>query len=235
MNCQEFELIVHDLAGNGAPAPEAHAVNYREQGLFHAQECDRCSTLFAEARSLRSSLQRLAVSDRELTAPEHIEVALLQAFQNRTSVQPLAHRNRWALAGPALAAAAVVLMALVLSMHIGNKQRAGSSPQIPGALANSAESTSAANSAQPEQISSLSDSELAGLQDFTALPSSDDDLVPLDSGTVVRVTTTRSTLESLGMTFPSVSVDQDNSEISADLLIDQMGMPRAIRLGQQQQ
>lgn len=233
MNCQEFELIVHDLAGNGAP--EADAVNYWEQGLFHAQECDRCSTLFAEARSLRSSLQRLAISDRELTAPAHVEVALLQAFRNRTSVQPLHHRNRWALAGSVLAAAAVVLLALVLSMHIGNRQRAGSTPQIASAHANSTDSTSAASSAQAEQISALSDSELDGFQDFTALPSSDDDLVPMDSGTVVRVTTTRSTLESLGMTFPSVSADQDNSEISADLLIDQMGIPRAVRLGQQQQ
>lgn len=231
MNCQQFETIVHDLARDGAP--DSRIVSYWDQGLFHAQECDRCSARFAEARSLQSAMRRLALDDRDSTAPPHVEAALREAFRNRGKVASFSRHQNWAIVTAAFASAAVLVLALILGIHFGSKHQLANGSHVPKTNVKEQPVTNGSGPAQVADNSAVLNSELAALsmQDFTVLPNSDD-MVPLDGGTVVHVTTTPSTLESLGVAIPAASMDQNSGEISADLLIDQMGMPRAIRFGQ---
>ncbi|MFY9531990.1 MAG: hypothetical protein WBC04_04850 [Candidatus Acidiferrales bacterium] len=245
MNCEEFEQIVDDVArGNGVVSPW-------QSGLAHAQGCARCAALLEETRTLHATLRGLAANDSERMAPGYLEMSLRHSFRRNRIV--VAHRRRfrsWAATGGVLAAAAVVLLAVILSLRHGvtapvrvaNQDSQASGAVTPPAVKPAApvESTPASGvraatavalattHAAPRQKARTSDGDWVAewATEFVQLPDADD-LVPLESGSIVRVTMTPSALVSFG--FP-VSADQANTQLAADLLVDQAGMPRAIRL-----
>jgi hypothetical protein len=192
----------------------------------------------------------LAVSDGDKQAAPGMEDALRMAFRKNRVVVPASSRwKQWASGGVMVAAAAAVVLALVLSFH-------GSVNRAPEALAGKSATPPAAPAAVPSQgsvvpaklatipasssaVAEVSAGanptaavETANASDgaFTPLPDSDDSL-PLDGGAVIRVTMQKSLLASFGLQVSdedATSTDQ----IAADVLVDQAGMPRAIRVVQ---
>jgi hypothetical protein len=156
-----------------------------------------------------------------------------------------------------LAGAAAVLLALLLSFHTGGNQtpqsfagNTASQPAAPVPASSNAVVTPAASEAVAATGSTLAPAlapamaglaagansaaavESANASDgaFTPLPDSDDSL-PLDGGAVIRVTMQKSLLASFGL--PAGDDDATSTEqIAADVLVDQAGTPRAIRVVQ---
>jgi hypothetical protein len=235
MNCLEFENVVHDITRN------TDVVSPWQRGLDHAQGCERCAVLLAEARAVHASLRTLAVTDGEKQAGPAVEAALRMASPRW---------SQWTMGAMLLAGAAAVVLAVVLSFQGSLNNR----PQQPFASNDAAQPTApvpvpgdasgahaalTAQSAKAPAVAEVSAGanpaaavETANASDgaFTPLPDSDDSL-PLDGGAVIRVTMQKSLLASFGL---QVSDDDANSteQIAADVVVDQAGMPRAIRVVQ---
>ena len=149
-----------------------------------------------------------------------------------------------------LAGAAAVALAVLLSFHgslngpqqtiAGNKATQPAGPAtvpsnaatvVPATL-ETALATASAEAEVSAGANSTAALESANASDgaFTPLPDSDDSL-PLDGGAVIRVTMQKSVLASFGL---QVSDDDASSteQIAADVVVDQAGMPRAIRVVQ---
>jgi hypothetical protein len=240
MNCLEFENVVHDITRNN------DVVSPWQRGLDHAQGCERCAVLLAEARAVHASLRILAVTDGDKQAGPGVEAALLAAFRKNRVVVPASPRwKKWAVSGAVVGAvAAAAVLALVLSFHGGlNRPQTafGVSPVTHvSAPAKPAAAPVIVAAVKPEMVPAVAEVsagvnptaavESANASDgaFTPLPDSDDSL-PLDGGAVIRVTMQKSMLASFGL---QVSDDDANSteQIAADVVVDQAGMPRAIRV-----
>ena len=245
MNCLEFENVVHDITRN------TDVVSPWQRGLDHAQGCERCAVLLAEARAVHASLRTLAVTDGEKQAGPAAETALRMAFRKNRVVVPASPRwSQWTMGAMVLAGAAAVVLAVVLSFHGSLNNSAPqpfannypTQPAGPAAVPGDASVAPAKSPAGPATVAAVADLaaganvaaalESANASDgaFTPLPDSDDSL-PLDGGAVIRVTMQKSLLASFGL---QVSDDDANSteQIAADVVVDQAGMPRAIRIVQ---
>jgi hypothetical protein len=243
MTCLEFENVVHDITRSN------DVVSPWQRGLDHAQGCERCAVLLAEARAVQASLRILAVGDGDKQAGPGVEEALRMAFRKNRVVVPASSRwNQWIMGGVIVAAAAAVVLALLLSFHgqpnraqqpfAGNTAAQPAAPTVaPGEVKVTPPTLAAAPATAPTVAAlaaganSTAAVETANASDgaFTSLPDSDDSL-PLDGGAVIRVTMQKSLLESFGL---QVSDDDASStQIAADLLVDQAGTPRAIRVVQ---
>jgi hypothetical protein len=244
MNCLEFENVVHEITRNN------DVVSPWQRGLDHAQGCERCAVLLAEARAVHTSLRILAVSDGDKQVAPGVEEALRMAFRKNRVVVPASPRwKEWGIGGTMVAAAAAVVLALVLSFHGRVNRvpqslagRATTPPAAPVAAPGQVRAVPATLAATPASASAVAEVsaganptaavETANASDgaFTPLPDSDDSL-PLDGGAVVRVTMQKSLLASFGLQVG----DEDptsTDQIAADVLVDQAGTPRAIRVVQ---
>jgi hypothetical protein len=236
MNCLEFENVVHDITRNTG------VVSPWQRGLDHAQGCERCAVLLAEARAVHASLRTLAVADGDKQAGPAVQAALRMAFRKNRVVVPASPRwSQWAMGAMILAGAAAVVLAALLSFHgsvngpqqnvAGNQATQPAGPAkvtpnvasvVPATASAVAEVSAGANSTAAVESANASDGA------FTPLPDSDD-LLPLEGGAVIRVTMQKSMLASFGL---QVSDDDGTEQIAADVVVDQAGMPRAIRVVQ---
>ena len=126
MNCQAFDNIVSDLARNGLVDAA-----FRQDGLDHASECDRCTVRLSDERSLSNALRSLAETDLLIQAPETLESSLLGAFRlaiaEKNSVPnivelPITARRRyhWSVAAAAAVIAALIAIAGVKILNLRN-------------------------------------------------------------------------------------------------------------------
>jgi hypothetical protein len=135
MNCQNFEMIVNDLARQ-----QMMEANARDQALAHTDECEQCAIRLSDERALSQKLRDLTSEMGGLEAPGRIEGELLAAFRMQKFVGPAPSANRsWAYWATAIAAA--VLLAVVsivaLSMRPRPAQRAAEgTPFRPEAVKN---------------------------------------------------------------------------------------------------
>jgi len=250
MNCENFENIVNDLAR----AKTMDAVT-RERGLAHAETCERCADRLAGERALTAGLKALSASDEEKAAPDRVEAALLFAFRQQPILERVSPRwPRWALA-----AAAVILVAIGLIVYraLNNApseksrddqvlatptpapepvERKINEPVVDRKLAGN-------KSARPggtrwhlvprpraprflirDEITLYArDSEVAS--DFFPL-AYEADVTPMESGQLIRVQMPRSALVSFGL---PVNVERADAPVTADLLVGEDGLARAIR------
>jgi len=215
IDCPQFEEALPDL-----DRPGTQGSMLREVALAHAEACDRCARLLTESESLDFSLRSLAAHDATRTAPPRVEAALLQEFRRQNGIAAR-RRLQWQLS--VLGAAALLVMALGISLHRGIFR-------FPGA---------ARDAGAIERPSAFSETEVNGIPAsgeiddaiaFTPLPYADDPAA-LEGGAVVRVVLSPAALASLG--FPTADVS-DISEIPADLVVSDDGTPQAIRLVSQE-
>jgi hypothetical protein len=80
MNCQNFEIIVNELARR-----QMMQADVREQALMHTSECAACALRLADERALTQQLCAVTIEMNELEAPARIETEILAAFREHRS------------------------------------------------------------------------------------------------------------------------------------------------------
>ncbi len=241
MNCHRFEMIVNDLARN-QPLDAATC----DRALAHAKICPQCAARFAGERAVTAGLQAVAESDGDQQAPPLIEAALRRAFRERASVvNASAIRSAPARAGDwthwAAGTAATILVALSVLWPLGRQEQL--SDALQEARSRLGENVSAQQGARPAAVRRS-----ANLRPHTASPGEDmpeldrrapgistpflpflyaDDLMPLETGQVVRIEMPRTALESFGL---PMSEDRSAGRIQVDVLLGEDGLARGIRL-----
>jgi hypothetical protein len=247
MNCQDFEPTILSMAR--AQLLEASA---RRQTIAHIAECPACADRLAEQQALTAAVRATAKSLRDEAASAHIEQSLRAAFRKQTSAAPTFSRSTYSPARkwqwPKLAAAAAIVLLFLLAGAIRqwslagrNQKTATVQPSPPVTKENeklpeSLMPTDRPERKAPRQVASerrrtgplvrrgATSSEEA-VTEFIAL-ASENQLVPLESGQVLRVELSTSTLISMGL---RVTAEDVSKPVLADLLVGQDGVPRAIR------
>jgi len=244
MNCEEFELIVHDMARE---QPLDAAV--RREGLAHVSACANCAGRLAASHSLSFGLRAVAAESELKQAPASVEAALLEAFHRQQRRARAMHQPsgwevaRWALAKwvPALAAAAVLAVALAVRYWhasgpvreaLGTRGSAAGAREVPPAEEPKPATSLMAHSTGREAPSVAL--QLGGASAVT--PESEfTDFVPLagfvdpldlEQGEVVRISLPSSAVADLGL---PVNEDAEETTIQAEVLIAEDGTARAVR------
>jgi anti-sigma factor RsiW len=230
MTCREFDEVVH-----GFVRMELLDVSLREAVIEHAAHCDNCAERMGEAGLLAEVTEAAAGSVRDQQAPPNVEAALLSSFRNqrRRRYTTLWRTFEWAAAG----AAAAMLAAILWTSSTHSKVQPSPSPrkdvssQSKEPLDASALGLSQSGEAAQEtelEASNGDTGETYSVSDFVPVPFTDG-IGPEDPGMVVRVQLTRASLAELG--YP-VAEAPDEDLIRADVLVDQDGWPRGVRLVQ---
>lgn len=225
MNCEGFAKVVHEVAREDTRAGRktlsaAEAISAR----FHAETCEACAARLNEARAVVSGLKIIAENATNNEARPYVEMAVLDAFREHQRMQERVQcrrgraRLRWAEWITVSAAAAVLLA--VGAWKFSHWHAAGMGPRVSSVMASNV--NAGAEQAADSQARAAQDS------DFVPLPYGEDFSAD-DAGVVVRVSMSRSALESLG--YP---VAEGNSQdvVQADLIVGEDGWPRAVRLVQ---
>ena len=223
MDCAQFEEIVHDLE-----RPGTEGFSLRDSALAHAESCSECARLMTEVESLDAALREVARSEAGRHASPRVETSLMAEFRRQKTTSSRRGVQRQIAA---LAAAAVVLLVLGISLHRRMAPNVVVSPvaNISGKTLSSPANSPVAPSANSQQqdqesVNQADDSEYATA--FVPLPYADDP-TGADGGTVVRVILSRPALASLGV---PVTDPGATDRIPADLLLSEDGAPQAIRL-----
>jgi hypothetical protein len=218
MNCEQFEAIVNDLKRPGA-LDEATCT----LAQFHAQSCESCEARLAQARSLTAGLGALHASQGEEGAPARVEAMLRSAFlRNQWEIARAKTMRRWTAVG---IAAALLIAGGMASLRLRR-------PQAPAEIARTMSATRTAEphiSSPPAELQTAdarNDDEFPA--DFQPYPAGGA-IVPFESGEVVRVSLSGSALVAMG--FP-VDGDRAGDRFTADVLVGEDGLPRAIRFPQ---
>jgi hypothetical protein len=249
MNCEEFEILVGDLAYEHLiPAVK------RRAALSHTYGCESCEARLATERHLSAAL-RMAASAETERAPDRVRASLLKAFSDQqalpaSSVVPLAAKTKlrprlvWA------AAAAAVILFAIISLELiprrSNEQAQlttdiSSTSAIPDEPRTGANDMTAPNGSVTEEINRPAQQKPRHrshrvMARSRASYDSETDFIPLTyvadasalrSGQVVRVRVPRSTLISMGL---AMNVEHANDLVEADLLLSDEGVAHGIRL-----
>ncbi|MBS1789854.1 MAG: hypothetical protein JST85_19180 [Acidobacteria bacterium] len=244
MNCQDFEIIILGMAR--AQLLDASA---RRQTIAHLAQCPSCADRLAEQQAITVAIGATAKSLRYEEAPAHVEQSLRAAFRKRMNAKPVHNvvpiRSRFR-AKRMLAVAAAVFLLLVLAGLI-RQWRFGEQTQK---TAEVKPSPTAPQKSEPEPIALPMAPErkvvfeAASQRHTTRKPvrqtashskeittafialADENQLVPLESGQVLRVKLLASTLISMGL---PITADDVTKSVLADLVVGQDGMARAIR------
>ncbi|HJZ68672.1 MAG TPA: hypothetical protein VKF81_11165 [Blastocatellia bacterium] len=252
MNCEEFEILVGDLASDHLMS----AVK-RRRALSHTYGCESCEARLANERALNAALRVTASGETE-RAPARVRAALLEAFADQralsaSSMTPSAAKLRLRARLVWAAAAAAVILFAVISLQL-IPRRSGEQAQLTPGTSNKAaipdepragaKDMPAPNESVTEEINRPAQQKPRHLNHHVVARSkaSDDsetDFIPLTyvadasalrSGQVVHVRVPRSTLISMGL---AMNVDHANDLVEADLLLSDEGVAHGIRLHQQ--
>ncbi len=243
MNCQDFEATILNMAR--MQLLEASA---RRQTLAHIAECPVCADWLAEQQALTAAIRSTAKSLREENASPQVEHSLRAAFLSQTKVSSQRHRSLPARRWPqqALLAAAAILLLVLLAGTIRQWLQADQAPQTTVTLPTPEPEEP---DSQPERVSPTGPPERTTERQFAggtrrkrsgirpkATTSEDEaefivlanenQLVPLESGQVLRVEIPASALISMGL---RITTEDVSKPVLADLLVGQDGLPRAIR------
>jgi hypothetical protein len=249
MSCQGFETTIVEIARGQLVDAAA-----RERGLAHIEACGQCAALLAEERALSGKLRALSVAAEEEGIPARLETALLAAFRQRDAAPALKparsvapFNRRWLLAAALISLTfGLSLAGWILSSSKREPTVAGPTPEptapIPAgapekfSLARpqiatvpppSGPTQEAKRRKPPARLPRASDVEPREIvtQFFPVIQGSE--LIPLESGQIIRVRMPRSNLIPLGIPYSQERADET---IQADVLVSNDGLARAIRL-----
>jgi hypothetical protein len=236
MDCDSFKAIVYEMDRPSGLEPGA-----LDAAWGHAQDCARCARRLARARGLATALHALARADEREHAPMRLEAQLLSAFRvHRKAVYRPSRRNlAWLMAA---AAAVAVLIGAGLAWHrISASGHAHGGAHAVAAIPVAPNPTQATLMAPPsqaggdgrnqpsptmERAASAQEFEpVVEMAEFLPLPFADDDS-PLGTAEVVRIRLSESALGVLGL---PVSDEVSRQPVTADVVIGEDGVARAIR------
>jgi hypothetical protein len=226
MTCREFDEVVH-----GFVRMELLDVNAREAALEHAAHCELCSQRMADATALFEASEMMGKSARGGQTPPHVEMSLLWAFRNHHRRASWRHTLEWASVG----VAAAVLLVFLWTVRGRSREQSSPAPRK-DVSSQSGMPLDAKTSATPKQdevtpaaaaiVANAPVSETYVASDFVPVPFTGA-ITADDSGMIVRVQLTRSSLAQLG--YP-VAETPDEDLILADVLVGEDGWPRGVKL-----
>jgi anti-sigma factor RsiW len=231
MNCAEFSELVHDLARN----TDLDEIK-RQRALAHADACPRCDEELVMQRSLTAALRSLASSAAGADAPARVEEFLRREMrQQRAPVAMRAARANRPAIGAVAGLAAAALLAVVLFkpgiLHRGEVASPTAAMPAAGSLGQVSPQTSAQATPQMDNTDTATqDADTEYATAYVPLPSADGTTFAEDQ-TIVRVSLPPSALASFGLPLSS---DGRDSNVLADFVLGEDGMPRAVRLVQAQ-
>ena len=204
MTCQQFWSRLRELPGQLPPAEVTPADSLLVE---HIETCLSCAGLMERQRALHAALKRMAAEQAELTAPAHVEAALLRQFRT--------HAGRAQYPGRALLAWLVAFRGRTLGAVLATAVLAAVLISYRGDLLR----------LLPPSAAELED---AGYLDsgFVPLPYAGG-ATPNTEAAVVRVEMPRSTLVALGVPLADQAT---GGTVEADLLLGPGGMPQAVRV-----
>lgn len=234
MNCEDFALIVIELARH----PAAH-------DLAHAETCEQCAARLAEERAWQLGVRNVKAEIAKLEAPAHIEATLLAAFRTQTEQRVAQASKRllipnWRLSAVWAAALLVILLLGVRWINLpAGQQEQAAAPAPPTNPAPPQEVITASNNAQvgepkPALVQRAKPRRRTrrapmpareATQPFYSLVA-EGEMAPLESGRIVRIEVPAATLVTLGVPLTEATLAQP---MQADLLLGQDGLARAIR------
>jgi hypothetical protein len=250
MSCQNFEAIIIGMAR--AQLLEAGA--YRE-ALAHLAQCAACADKFAEQQALtaavRATARSLGVRDASATVEHKLRTAFRAHVTGSAAPVPVnAFTQRWQSPRRVAFAAAAVLLVTFFVGWVWQRTRVERKPTLASAPHVPANPVPSNPDTVPERFSAPSlpvresrrQAALKPRQARGAMPhgqpneeemtagfialAEEGELVPLESGQVLRVELSASTLISMGLPILAEDVSKP---VLADLLLGQDGMARAIR------
>jgi hypothetical protein len=250
MSCRDFETIIIEIARDRLMDAAT-----RERGLEHVRRCAACSTLLVEERALGRDLRALSARGAAEEIPERIEATLLTAFRQRAAAPVVAPRSRrWLLA---VAALALLTFGISLAGWIASfpkREATATDSNNGGAAPTNVPAISEKPDQSPPRIVEVQqhhrrDRIATSEKRQKRLPSANrrsanddatrefvtqffpvmqgDEMIPLESGQIVRVRMPRSNLIQLGIPF---NQERASETIEADVLVSNDGLARAIRL-----
>ena len=201
MNCQEFWEGYPELADSGEP----HG---------HAAECPACARRLAAQKALTAALRAARVDWRATDAPDRVERGLVAAFRSQQARQECGRRFMWLPVLTWAAAAAVLVVLAMLTIH-------GSRPVVAPRHAPPA-AVQWASSPAPADFSPGADSNDG---DFIPLPNAEQ-VGDNEDVNVVRVEVPRSAMLAVGL---PVNPEQASEMVEADVMLGSDGLARAVR------
>lgn len=197
----------------------------RTLAQLHAQSCESCGARLGQSRALMAGLRGFEASQTAAGAPARLEAILRSAFlRQKWEAARAKMMRRWAAAG---IAAALLLTAGVASRYLRKppvpretaRMERPAGPAVPEASNGQSQTTVDENSG-----SGPGEEEIAS--DFQSYPPGGA-IVPFERGQIVRVAMPGSALVAMG--FP-IDGDRAGDRFTADVLVGEDGLPRAIRL-----
>jgi len=239
IDCESFKTVVHEI-----DRPGCLEASVLDAAWGHAQSCARCARRLARTRKLTAALGALAKADEREHAPMRVEAQLLNTF--RVQRKPARGFRQGKLAWWMAAAAAGALMVgaglawrrASVSRHArGSASTVAAIPR--GTALSPPQTTLASRAGQVGHVHHNRPSSrtakraaptpapkpVAELAEFLPLPFADDD-APLGTAEVVRIRLSESALGVLGL---PVSDEASRQPVTADVVIGEDGVARAIR------
>lgn len=253
MNCSGFQKNVHALA-----AERLMDAAERANALRHAENCSSCAAALADARALTAGLKSLVVAEQEIEAPACVENALLLAYRKRaeqtpavSSAVPLVRRTPFrplvAIAAGLLLIFGVVFWRSIIARKTTptKDERLGittptpevkppnpptpveEKPETVIATHRQRRTPGAVKPARPfvqDEITAYADDPQIA-SDFISIDE-DQSLTPMETGQLIRVQMPRALIARFGA---PVSAEKADVPVTADLLLGEDGIARAIR------
>lgn len=256
MNCQNFEMVINDLARN-----QIMDAGVKTIALAHRDACARCAARLDDERALTKGLNQLAAGMRSEACSPRIEEMLRAALREKKAA--VFHQPRRFARKTVAAAAAVILAAVALivaltiekspapAQAIGPAQAQPSEPKVAAApervepalkpdyeQAKPVGNDSARKVNHNRRARTLNQMSKSRPDRFDGSPATIEiatDFIPLvqgeslsrmDGGQVVRVEMPRSALLAYGL---PMNMERADERIKADLVIGNDGLARAIR------
>ena len=228
MNCKEFEAVALEFVrGDVTDVPA------RQNLLAHARTCAHCARRLGAERLLTSVVEAVIAQDRERSAPQRVENALVTAFHERQKSKR--SRRVWMTPVIAGAIAAGVILAAVMTLRRADKPVVVTVKQVLPAPApvpviapvfretkrRSPRTLRASVRKRPNTKTPSQPREI--MTDFIPMTY---DPHPIERGRVVRVRLPRTALAAFGL---PVNEQQAERPIRADVVLGEDGLARAIR------
>jgi hypothetical protein len=228
MNCKEFEAVALEFVrGDLTEAPS------QQNLLAHARTCANCARRLGAERLLTSVIEAVIAQDRERTAPQRIENALVVAFRE----QQKSSRSQRVRMTPVIvgAIAACLILAAGITLRrtekpnvVTVKQALPAPAPVPvmapvyrEAKRRPPRTVRAGIRKQPNTKTAAVPREI--MTDFIPMIY---DPHPIERGRVVRVRLPRTALAAFGL---PVNEQQAEQPIRADVVLGEDGLARAIR------
>jgi hypothetical protein len=251
MNCHDFEKLVISLARNSLLDAAS-----REQSLIHTEVCERCAARLAEEQALLARMRAVAAEMAGEEPPARIDATLLAAFRAQTATTASStvilspgrarHWLSWKFA--AVAAGILILISTMAILwrsansrkpqpeELVNTPAPGSAPgpqaaPLPTAPQEDRERMvvnrpDEQRKRSPRRVLSEDPAEAEIATQFILLREGED-LTSMERLSLVRVELPGSAIKEVGI---PIVLDLADTTVTADVLLGQDGLARAIRL-----